>query len=176
MLSTPTHSQEAQKLPDWSPLFVEIDAKTLIHQLNQPINDIPGAVVGRWLAYIRLLSFDIVRVPGTKHKGPDSLSRRLATEEEEEERKRNENEEEEEIEETIERAIGRLSVEKEAAEVENMILEVMNTHHGGKELGETERIVRWLMTIERPREMTDEEFARFKRKAVRYLVRDGILY
>ena len=32
--------------------FVEINAKTLIHQPNQPINDIPVAVVGRWLAYI----------------------------------------------------------------------------------------------------------------------------
>ena len=69
--------------------LIEIDAKTLIHQLNQPINDIAGAVVGRWLAYIRLFSFDIVHVPGTKHRGPDSLSQRPATEEEEEERKKN---------------------------------------------------------------------------------------
>jgi len=66
---------------------VKIDAKTLIHQLNQPVNDIPGAVVGRWLAYIRLFSFDIVHIPGTKHKGPDSLSRRPATDEEEKERR-----------------------------------------------------------------------------------------
>src|SRR5205085_8725313 len=55
--------------------LVEIDARTLIHQLNQPINDIPGAVVGRWLTYICLFSFDIVHMPGTKHKGPDTLSR-----------------------------------------------------------------------------------------------------
>ena len=151
--------------------------KTLIHQLNQPINDIPGAVVGTWwLAYIRLFSFDIVHVPGIKHRGPDSLSRRPAMEEEEEERKKNGNKEEEEIEETIEGALGRLSVEEEGAEVENTIVDVMNAHQGGKEVDDgeemdtMERIVRWLLTMERPGEMTDVEFARFKREAMRYLV------
>jgi hypothetical protein len=62
--------------------LVEIDARTLVHQLNQPISDLPGAIVGRWLAYIRLFTFDIKHVPGTKHKGPDALSRRPGTEEE----------------------------------------------------------------------------------------------
>jgi hypothetical protein len=42
--------------------LVEIDAKTLVHQLNQPAMDLPGAVVGRWLAYIRMFSFDIQHV------------------------------------------------------------------------------------------------------------------
>ena len=46
----------------------------------------------------------------------------------------------------------------------------------GEEEDETERIVRWLLTMERPSGMTDVEFARFKREATRYLVRDGILY
>ena len=156
--------------------LVEIDAKTLIHQGNQPINDIPGAVVGRWLAYIRLFSFDIVHVPGTKRKSPDSPSQRPATEEEEEEREKNGDKVEEEIEEAIEGALWKLSVEEEGAEVENTIVEVRNAHRGGKEVDETERIVRWLLTMERPREMTDEEFGRFKREATRYLVRDGILY
>jgi hypothetical protein len=55
--------------------LVEIDAKTIIHQLNEPINDIPGAVIGRWLTYIRLFSFDIVHVPSMRHKGLDVLSR-----------------------------------------------------------------------------------------------------
>src|SRR5437588_5384748 len=62
--------------------LVEVDAQTLIHQLNQPTSDIPGAIVGRWIAYIRMFTFDIKHVPGTKHKGPDALSRRPGTEEE----------------------------------------------------------------------------------------------
>ena len=132
--------------------------------------------MGRWLAYIRLFSFNIVYVPGTKHRGPDSLSWRPATEEEEEERRRNGNREEEEIEETIEGALGRLSVEEEGAEVERTIGEVMSAHRGGEEMDETERKVRWLLTMERPSGMMDVEFVRFKREATRYLVRDGILY
>ena len=39
-------------------------------------------MVRRWLAYIRLFSFDIEHVAGVKHKGPDALSRRPGTEEE----------------------------------------------------------------------------------------------
>jgi len=31
--------------------LVEIDARTLVHQLNQPTSDLPGTIVGRWLAY-----------------------------------------------------------------------------------------------------------------------------
>ena len=137
--------------------------------------------MGRWLAYIRLFSFDIIHVPGTKHRGPDSLFRRPPTEEEEEERRRNGNREETEIEETIEGALGRLSIEEEEAEVENSIGEVMSAHRGSKEVDgeeqdETERIVTWLLTMGRPSGMTDMEFARFKREATKYLVRDGILY
>ena len=61
--------------------MIEIDARTLVHQLNQPTSDLPVAVVGRWLAYIRLFSFDIKHVAGVKHKGPDAVSRRPGTEE-----------------------------------------------------------------------------------------------
>ena len=32
--------------------LVEIDAHTLVHQLNQPTSDLPGMVVGRWIDYI----------------------------------------------------------------------------------------------------------------------------
>ena len=28
----------------------EIDARTLVHQLNQPASDLPGCIVNRWLA------------------------------------------------------------------------------------------------------------------------------
>jgi hypothetical protein len=62
--------------------LVEIDARTLVHQLNQPTSDLSGAIVGRWLAYIRLFTFDINHVPGTKRKRPDDLSRRPGPEEE----------------------------------------------------------------------------------------------
>ena len=131
--------------------------------------------MGRWLAYIRLFSFDIVHVPGTKHKGPDSLSRRPATKEEEEERRQRGDKEEEEIEEAIEGALGRISAEKEE-DVEEELAMVLRKHGSGED-DEMGRIARWLLTMERPTGMKDDaEFAKLKREATKYLIRDGILY
>src|SRR5947209_3716300 len=62
--------------------LVEIDARSLVYQLNQPTSDLPGTVVGRWITYIWLFDFEIRHVAGTKHKGLDALSRRPGTEEE----------------------------------------------------------------------------------------------
>ena len=58
------------------------------------------------------------------------FSWRPATEEEEEGRKRNRNKEEEEIEEIIDGALGRLSVEEEGVEVENTKVKGMSVHRG----------------------------------------------
>lgn len=59
---------------------VELDAKTLVAQLNQSASDLPGALVTRWLAWIRLFDFDVRHVPGNKHLAADGLSRRPAAE------------------------------------------------------------------------------------------------
>ena len=59
--------------------------------------------------------------------------------------------------------------------MENTIGEVMSADRDGEAVDEAERIVRWLLTTERPSEMTDIEFARLKREGTRYLVRAGIL-
>ena len=57
--------------------LVEIDAKMLVHQLNQPASDLLSSVVNRWLAWIRLFNFELRHMSGSKHGGPDSLFRRL---------------------------------------------------------------------------------------------------
>jgi hypothetical protein len=44
--------------------LVEPDAKTLVHELNLPANDLPGALVTRWIVGIRLFDFDVKHVPG----------------------------------------------------------------------------------------------------------------
>jgi len=56
--------------------LMKIDAKTLVQQLNQPASDLPGSVVNRWLAWIRMFSFEINHVAGKRHGGPDGLSGR----------------------------------------------------------------------------------------------------
>ena len=54
---------------------VEIDAKTLLHQLNLTIVDLPGAMVTCWISWIRLFDFTVKHVAGRKHSSPDGLSR-----------------------------------------------------------------------------------------------------
>ena len=57
--------------------MVEIDAKMLVHQLNQPASDLPSSVVNRWLTWIWLFDFELQHILESKHGGPDSLSRHL---------------------------------------------------------------------------------------------------
>lgn len=66
--------------------IIELDAKTLVAQLNRSATDLPGALVTRWIAWIRLFDFDLRHVPGKKHSVADALSRRPRNEEEEEEK------------------------------------------------------------------------------------------
>src|SRR5436190_4348195 len=50
------------------------DYQTLVWLLNQPPNDLPNAMMTRWLAYIRLFDFDAKHVPGSKNGAADALS------------------------------------------------------------------------------------------------------
>ena len=60
---------------------LEVDAATLVAQLNQSATDLPGSVVVRWITWIHLFDFDVKHVPGTKNTVADGLLRQLATEE-----------------------------------------------------------------------------------------------
>src|SRR6266496_5386208 len=55
---------------------IETDAQTLVWILNQPPNDLPNAMMTRWLSYIRLFDFDVKHVKGEKNGAADGLSRR----------------------------------------------------------------------------------------------------
>jgi ribonuclease HI len=59
---------------------LETDANVLVAQLNRSATDLPGALVTRWIAYIRLFDFVVRHVPGNKHTATDGLSRRPRTE------------------------------------------------------------------------------------------------
>jgi hypothetical protein len=59
--------------------ILEIDYKTLVHQLNKPASDLPNSAIARWLAWIRLFTFDIRYVAGKSYTAADSLSRRPCT-------------------------------------------------------------------------------------------------
>src|SRR6266487_3883028 len=45
---------------------LELDANTLVAQLNRSASDLPGALVTGWIAWIRLFDFDVKHVPGNR--------------------------------------------------------------------------------------------------------------
>jgi hypothetical protein len=56
-------------------LKVEVDTKYIKGMINNP--DIqPNAAMNRWVAGILLFNFELVHIPGSRHTGADSLSRR----------------------------------------------------------------------------------------------------
>ena len=59
---------------------LETDANVLVAQLNRSATDLPGSLVTRWIAYIRLFDFEVRHVPGKRHTAADGLSRRPRTE------------------------------------------------------------------------------------------------
>jgi len=62
---------------------VEVDAQYIKGMLNK--SDLyPNTAMNQWIAAILMFDFELVHVPGAKHKGPDGLSRRRVAEREEE--------------------------------------------------------------------------------------------
>ena len=71
-----------QKLRYWLygvHFILETDANTLVAQLNRAATDLPGALVTRWLAWIRLFDFEVKHVRGRVHSAADGLSRKPRT-------------------------------------------------------------------------------------------------
>ena len=62
---------------------MKVDVQYIKGMLNKP-NLYPNATMNRWIAAILMFNFKLVHVPGTKHKGPDGLSRRRVAESKEE--------------------------------------------------------------------------------------------
>lgn len=56
--------------------ILETDANTLVAQLNGAVNDHPGAMLTRWLTWIRLFDFEVRHIKGSTYTAADALSRR----------------------------------------------------------------------------------------------------
>lgn len=142
---------------------IEIDANTPVAQLNQSATDLPGALVTRWLAWIRLFDFEVRHVPGTKHSAADGLSRRPRGSAEKEE-----DTDELDIDDFIDMELNPIYVCPVAVAVDT----------SGKvpDSGYSERsqqIARYLMTMARPSEVpSGKEFRLFRHQAMKFLVKD----
>ena len=161
--------------------MVEIDARTLVHQLNQLASDLLGLVVNRWLAWIRMFTFDIKHVAGRKYGGPDGLSRRgLASEDSEEE-------DPEELKASKDADLAPVELENEdnedsedragSDEDENEDEDEDEDEEDDEEMpDELKKIKKYLLTLKRPVEMSDKVYDSFPQFALKFLVHEGLLF
>ncbi|RYP39740.1 hypothetical protein DL768_010696 [Monosporascus sp. mg162] len=56
---------------------LETDAKVLVAQINDLLSSLPGAVLIRWVAWIKMFDFEIRHIPGKKNLAADGLFRKL---------------------------------------------------------------------------------------------------
>ena len=161
--------------------FVEIDTKTLVHQLNQPASDLPGSVVNRWLAWIRLFDFDLRNVSGTKHRGPDSLSRRLRADED----LQSEGEDVEDAMDTDLAALNSEDVERgdrreeQVEAIGDEEVEREKEHEEAEEdiPEEFRKVICYLKDFERPKGLTRKKYLQFQHFATKFLLcEEGMLF
>lgn len=163
---------------------LETDARVLVDQLKRAATDLPGSLVTRWIACIRMFDFEVRHIPGKKHTAADGLSRRLATKAE-----REEDAMEEDIEDWSEGVlfedgplefgatpldlcptdIGMNGTEGESVPP----AEALDNADGVLEAGYSEdsiRIATFLATLVKPADLTGKEYRNFKHKALQYTV------
>ncbi|KAJ9246723.1 hypothetical protein DTO195F2_9270 [Paecilomyces variotii] len=146
---------------------LEVDAKTLVAQLNRTATDLPGSVVARWIAWIQLFDFDVVHVSGKKNLVADGLSRKPATERDLEEA------EDDDMEEFLDLqfcAVYYASVQE--VESDSIPWLTPTLHWSEKSL----LIAEWLQTMTKPDNMDRGQYAKFKKEALKYMVQDGVLF
>ena len=134
--------------------MVEIDARTFVHQLNQPASDLPGSVVNRWLAWIGIFTFDIKHVAGRKPGGLEGLSRRgLAPDD-------SEDEDPEELEASMDADLAPIELEnednEECEERARSDEDEDEDEEDDEEMpDELKKIKKYLLTLKRPVGMSD---------------------
>ena len=150
--------------------ILEVDARTLVAQLNKSAADVPGALLNRWLAWIRLFDFDVRHVPGKKHLAADGLSRRPRTADDDQDN-------EEDVEEFLDMrldCVQAYSVQVMATSAAEPDATVLNpdSYYSDEHL----QIADYLLSLKKPKGMATREYNKFKKNALRYLVRDGELF
>ena len=143
---------------------LETDAQTLVWLLNQPPNDLPNAMITRWLTYIRLFDFDVKHVAGNKNGGADALSRRGISELDPEEN--------EDVDAYFDSKI--YSITYDTLDTLQVIGRVwlLQGEYEGSDL----MLGQYLETMQRPEGLSETEYRELKRKSKGFLVRDGLLF
>ena len=143
--------------------LLETDAQTLVWLLNQPPNDLPNAMMTRWLTYIRLFDFDVKHIRGTKNGGADALSQRGRAPSED-------IEDEDEADDYFDAKLYGITIATEPPLLARVYL------HEAEYDGEDLILGRYLETLQRPDGLTDQQYQSLRKKSRHFLIRDGCLF
>jgi len=137
----------------------------LVWLLNQQPNDLPNAMMTRWLAYIRLFDFHVKHIPGNKNGAADALSRRGAG-------PADPPEDENDADDYFDAKLYSMRASYGNAPAHTARIYLHEAEYDGDDLV----LERYLETLRRPNDMTDEEFEQLRKKSRSFLVRDRYLY
>ena len=157
------------------PFTVETDAKTLIAQLQRSASELPGALITRWLAYLATWDFEIAHVSGKKNVVADALSRRP-----EEPGWEPPDKEEEDVDDFIDAALNSTTIGAEELEMEfaacTADLSFSETPLEDTYSKESQELARWILYRKKPENLQGSQLTRFKKKALQFDVKEGVLF
>ena len=166
-------------------LTVEVDAKYIKGMINNP--DIqPNASMNQWMAAILLFNFKLKHVPGSKHAGPDGLSRRRQLPDDQEV-----DETPEEVDEWLDDVIGCgvwlaytvpqedcclvLKVGMGSVDANDEIPDIPTSQATLDKFSRLQEIQTFLEDLRPPTNMSQDQLAAFVRQASQFFIRQGKL-
>ena len=158
------------RCPCIAPFTVVTDLQTLVWLLNQPPNDLPNAMMARWLAYARLFDFDVKHIKGNKNSVADGLSRRG---------KDPRDESDSEPDDYFELQL--YNIRMEGSKLEHSLAarhQVFRIAFDPEKYTDNDDIMlgKYLQTLQRPDGMTDSQYQQLRGKARNFLIRDELLF
>ena len=105
-----------------------------------------------------MFTFDIKHVAGTKHRGPDTLSRRGKAKEDSEDEDPNDLEDQMDLDLSVAQAFP------------------VEIHDDVEMPEEFRKVMTYLLTLQRPEGMSDRAFHTLKQYTLRFLVHEGLLF